>query len=349
MTIKKWVLTVLFCALTGCESKSADTTDKAAKPVGVMSLEFNDTLRQRPQKVTIWYPAMSSAANARHDYDHFFIGYAQANADFAESPGRHPLLLLSHGDKGNAVNLAWLAEAFVRKGYIVAGVDHWKNTARDFIPEATAKVWERPADLSFVLTQLLADPVWGGRIDAQRVVAAGHSSGGYTVLALAGTHFNHTLMGDYCSGPLRGADCELAKGVDFARIDYSHEGDDSRDPRIRAVYAMAPAVGQGIELDSLRAVAIPVRVVAATNDELLKPALNAERYAQNIPNAELLLLPDGGHFVFMCECTRFGKLISRFIPLDICGLKQAVVRTSIHAQLSADAEQFFNRNLQPSL
>lgn len=88
-----------------------------------------------------------------------------------------PLILLSHGDKGQSENLAWLAERLAENGYLVAGINHWRNTTLNNEPEETVWLWHRPQDLSFVLTELIADPSWGQRIDPNRIGVAGHSSG----------------------------------------------------------------------------------------------------------------------------------------------------------------------------
>ena len=208
-------------------------------------------------------------------------------------PARRPLILLSHGDRGTSTNLAWLAERLVENSYLVAGIDHWLNTTLNNDPEETLWLWNRPADLSFVLTRLLTDPSWGQRIDSNRVGVAGHSSGGCTAFALAGAIYDVDAMAAYCSSDLRGSDCRLVDGVDFGAVDFSGASESFRDGRIRAAFAMAPAAGKAIRESSLAAIAIPVHIVTTRHDELLDPAHNALRYAEQTPASTLTVEEEG--------------------------------------------------------
>ncbi|HEY3700156.1 MAG TPA: hypothetical protein VGK97_12530 [Spongiibacteraceae bacterium] len=313
--------------------------------IGYTEIQFFDSDRQRPLNVMLWYPAADATVQKRHAYKYIFTGYATRDAEYTARAEHHPLILLSHGDRGNNANQSWLAEALAANGYIVAAVDHWLNTTDNNKPEATAKLWDRPADLTFVLTQLLNNPIWGQRIDSNRIGAAGHSSGGYTVIALGGAIFNHQLLQHYCTGENRGPDCDLTNGADFSTIDYSAESKSYRDERIKAIFAMAPAVGQGIESHSLQRINTPMHIVAANDDEILKPDLNAKYYAANIANAKLVTLPRGGHFVFLSECNTLGKLTSFFIHFDICGRNADVDRATVHREVADEALQFFGESL----
>ena len=85
----------------------------------------------------------------------------------------------------------------------------------------------------------------------------------------------------------------------------------------------------------------------AMDDALLKFNLNAETYAKGIPEAELLPLSKGGHFVFMPECTFMGKVFTYFHRFDICGRRGNVVeaRPELHAQVAQAAKSFLDAKL----
>lgn len=312
--------------------------------VGLATVQFVDAARSRPLDVQLWYPATPDAVETAQAYERAFRGRAAVNGAYAEA-GRRPLILLSHGDRGTPFNQAWLAEHLAARGYVVAAVAHWLNTRTNNVPEATLRAWERPQDASFVVTALLQDATWQPRLDPGRIGAAGHSSGGYTALALAGARYDPLRMRDYCRGPLAGADCRLVQGIDMTQVDFRGVDADYRDPRVRAVVALAPALGPGMTPASLRAIPIPVLIAASRDDELLPFEQHAARYARDIPRAQSETLADGGHFVFMPLCTTAGWIFTYFNDYDVCGRRHDVDRAEAHASIAARATQFFDTTL----
>lgn len=326
---------------------SACSDPLPARPgkVGMTLTEYTDTARQRPLQVRIWYPATPDSAETQEGYDHAFRGSTATDAAYLDG-GRRPLVLLSHGDRGNSYNQSWLGEALAGHGYVVAAVEHWNNTRTNNLPEATMRVWDRPQDASFVLSRLLEDPAWGSRIDPARVGAAGHSSGGYTALALAGARYDPRGMRAYCLSPAAGFDCGLAKGVDLERFDFTGSMKPYADQRVRAAAALAPALGPGMIEDSLAAIRIPVLIAATEDDEILPFAQHAGRVAAKIPGVQFEKLPAGGHFVFMPECTAAGWVFTYFNQFDVCGRRSEVDRGDVHAALIAKVRAFFDQSLK---
>ena len=161
----------------------------------------------------------------------------------------------------------------------------------------------------------MADPSWGNRIDSNRVGVAGYSSGGYTVFALAGAIYEPDRMAAYCESDRRGPDCDLVDAVDFGEVDFSEASENYRDERIRASFAMAPAVGNGIRVSSLAEIRIPFHVVTTRRDELLDPARNALHYAEHTPRSTLTIEEEGGHFVFVSRCSLVSKIFMYFLEI----------------------------------
>ena len=318
-----------------------------ANAVAYVEMRWHEPVRERQLDVKLWYPAKMSGNPDTTYYDLAFLGRAQKNADYLPTDSRRALILLSHGDRGSNVDQSWLAEFLAAKGYLVAAVAHFQNTWRSNTPEATIKVWDRPQDLSFVLDRLLEDSLWGSRIDTQRIAAAGHSAGGYSVLALLGAIYKPLQMAQYCARQSDVRECNLADGADLQSIDFSATKLSYRDPRIKAVAAMAPALGPGVTLESLSSIEKPVLIIAATNDKLLRYELNAAHYAENIPNSEILPLSQGGHFVFMPQCSFMGQVFTYFHRFDICGRRDKVMeqRPQLHAQIAQAIAAFFEQSL----
>jgi predicted dienelactone hydrolase len=183
--------------------------------------------------------------------------------------------------------------------------------------------------------------MWSTRIDARQVAVAGFSSGGYTAIALAGGIFDPAQMDQYCESEDRGPDCELGRGV---LVDRTNAMLNFRDNRIKAAIAMAPAVGPGVTEESLKAINIPVLVVAAVDDELVRPGLSAQRYADLIRGSELIVLPAGGHFVFL-ECGPVTAIVDLFIDFNLCGRGIDVDRTQVQEQVSDATVRFLADSL----
>jgi predicted dienelactone hydrolase len=316
--------------------------------VGTTYLKFIDKARDRSIEVRIWYPAKEVVNAERITYYSAFKGSAISNAPYLSGRGRYPLIMLSHGDRGSHNDQSWLAESLAANGYIVAAPSHWLNTWMENTPEATIEVWERPKDISFTLDRLLSHKVWQKRINTQLIGVAGHSAGGYTALALAGAEYHVEEMLAYCEAKNWQQECDLVADADFNSIDATQSTLSYLDIRIKAVLAMAPALGPAISIDSLNKIQVPVAIVAAEDDELIQFAQNAEVFSQHIPEAELIRLNQGGHFVFMPECTALGKLFTYFHRFDVCGHRSNTekIRSHLHQTIEQAAIDFFDKNLK---
>ena len=260
-----------------------------------------------------------------------------------KSDGKMPLAVFSHGSGGDYNNYSWLIKELTTNGYVVAALNHPFNNARNNTDEGVIRVWDRPNDISLLIDTLLADPELSAHIDPNRISAVGHSSGGYTTIALGGAIYNPDLMIAYCSGSERGPDCDLAN--DEVTIDYSTASLSYKDARVKSVVAMAPAVGPAIDKASLNLINIPVLIIATEDDEILDINKHAKRYAKHIPGSELQLLAGGGHFVYM-ECNIIIKIVNLFIDnLDLCGSKFSVNRESARKNAASIIIDFLDTNI----
>jgi predicted dienelactone hydrolase len=312
----------------------------------------------------IWYPAVADAeARPQHfgppNGPAFFIADAVAeNAAIAPSPARLPLILLSHGTGGTAQSLAWFAGALAAQGYIVAGVNHPGNNATEpYTVQGFMLWWQRAEDLSRVLDGMLADPEFGPRIDRQRIGAAGFSLGGYTMMVIAGGISSRAQLGAYCKEHQGQGSCKappefadsITKGAELARTDPAFaaalrdDGKSYRDPRVRAVFAMAPALAPAFTPESLAAISVPVAIVAGEGDPIVPVGENARRYAAAIPHAELTIFPGAvGHYTFLDLCTPAGREARPALCVDAPG----VDRAAIHQATAAAAIKFFATTLR---
>jgi predicted dienelactone hydrolase len=253
--------------------------------------------------------------------------------------------------------MMWLGYYLASRGYMAAVINHHGNTGEEAEYDAQGFLlyWERPKDLTAVLDRLLSDPVFGKRIDRNRIGAAGFSLGGYTVIAIAGGIFSQEAFDAFCNSPKRDFTCdpqlefpeaqtkfkELKKTNQVVQEALFHAGDSYRDKRIRGVFALSPALGSGFTRTGLGAIRIPVYIIIGEADAVAPLTTNARRYASLIKGTKLRVLPGKiGHYTFLAECTSHGKK-THTICLDNEGVDRAVV----HQQVGKLAFNFFEQVL----
>ncbi|SCL13305.1 alpha/beta hydrolase family protein [Micromonospora inyonensis] len=142
--------------------------------IGVRQLTLNRD-GDRPLPVTLWYPARGESG-----------GTAKRSAPAAG--GRFPVVVFSHGLSARPADYAALLTRWAAAGFVVAAPT-FPNTSRGAAQVNPLDVLNQPADVSYVLTEVLAldgragDPL-RGRLATDRVAAAGHSAGGVTTIGL---------------------------------------------------------------------------------------------------------------------------------------------------------------------
>ena len=103
--------------------------------------------------------------------------------------GPFPLVVMAHGNNGNPGKLSQLLEAWAGAGYVVAA-PRFPLTNDVTGPSAPGDVLNQPADMTFVIDQVLrrsrgSGVFLGGRVDPRHIGVGGFSLGGATVYALA--------------------------------------------------------------------------------------------------------------------------------------------------------------------
>jgi len=311
----------------------------------------------RPLRTALWYPAPRSAIMSESVTAGLFEGGIVApGAPIAPDRSRYPLIILSHGTGGSAVQMMWLGRFLAARGFVVAAVNHHGNTSAE--PQRRAQgfllYWERARDLSRVLDRILADEVFGPRIDGARIGAAGFSLGGFTVLLTAGARFSSARYAAFCASPQRDFTCEPqpehpTAHAEFARLretdpivreSLQHADELYRDDRIRAVFVIAPALGSGLTERSLRSVRVPVELVVGDADVTTPMATNAVHVTGLIPDSRLEVLPGVSHYTFLNPCSARGVEV-----LDLCRDLASVDRAAIHRKVGEMAWRFFRTSL----
>jgi predicted dienelactone hydrolase len=310
----------------------------------------------------IWYPADPTSVEQMQwigspDNPFAKAGKAALNAPIIPGSEKFPLILLSHGIGGSSAMMAWLGSALASHGYIAAAVNHPGNNALEDYTIPGAVFWgQRAHDMSALLDLLLADQTFGPRIDPKRIGAAGFSLGGLTVIELAGGIAEFSRYQDFCKSPKADGMCTdtieypglLARVTALAKTDpaiqaaFVENSKSHRDPRIRAIFAMAPALGPAFDPASLTRISVPTQIVAGSVDTVVPIETSAKFFAAKIPGAQVSILQAVGHYTFLGTCAELGDRTQPRICIDQAG----ILRDEIHAQTAAMAAKFFDASLK---
>jgi predicted dienelactone hydrolase len=316
--------------------------------------------KEQALRVTIWYPATADASEVNIRVPSaapmWEAGRAAVDAASATTARGFPLVVMSHGMGGAAVQLAWLGTALARRGFVAAAVNHPGNSVEDVNTfEGFILRWERARDLRAVIDGVLADKTIGNLIDARRIGAAGFSLGGFTVIEIAGGRTDMAGFLRYCAGHEdacapppeyhdlnQQVEARTRKDARF-RAALERAGDSYRDERVRAIFAIAPPLGHSFARASLAAIAIPVQIVVGHGDQVAPAVGNAAYLADHIKGARLDVLPGAvGHFVFLDLPTPQAKSALPGLAVDPPG----VDRAAIHDRVAGMAVEFFAKALQ---
>lgn len=358
-----FILVLLFISVPAFAQKKADYK------VGMTTRLFTDDARTnwagtapRPLLTTVWYPADAETTEKEitigaPDKPLFISGHAARDAKILPGKKRYPLVVLSHGTGGSALQLMWLGEYLARRGFIVAAANHHGNTGAEesLNAQGSRLWWERSRDLSVTIDKMLGDKEFGRLIDKNKIGIAGFSIGGTTVISVAGAIFNPTALEKFCESPERDATCaatpenptaeaDLKKIIDTdAVVIASIKGakDSYLDKRVKAVFAIAPALGYAFTPADVALIKIPVKIVVGSKDTSAPVKTNSALFNRLIKNSKLVILPEVEHYTFLSECAQAGK---EMLP-QICRDTESVNRADVHREVSGMALKFFRKNL----
>jgi predicted dienelactone hydrolase len=307
--------------------------------IGVKTLHYKDSVRDRPVLVEFWYPTDQRQGTYEVSEESVWIHPKELrNVEIAGSQTSYPLIMMSHGNRGDRRERTWLVEALVRQGFVVASVEHHGNAWYHYNPLSSFCFWDRAKDITFALNSLLQDPNFQDRIDRDRIGFVGYSMGGMTGLALAGAQASHTreIAKEQCS-QLGGMIPEsVVDGLDFVEAEKNYE-----DPRIRAMLLICPAafVYQPFALQKIK---IPVGLIVSLDDEVLPYNDHADKIIKNTAIRKLKIMKNKtSHYAFLNRITDRGNLILQ----KAFDVSTAHRWTAIHEEATQFALQFFKETL----
>lgn len=322
-------------------------------PVGFQSSTLADSHNDRPLEMVVWYPSATTAATQLIGDDVVFVG-ASAVRNAPPAAGKHPLLVLSHGYRGNWNNQTWLASALAHRGYIVAAINHPGTTTLDRNPQAAAQLWQRPVDMRRVIDRVTTQPEKFGVVANGRIAVVGHSLGGLTALEIAGARFDPDRFANECKAHPQLSGCTVYATINPASSSKSKAAlaADWRDKRVAAVVTLDLGLSRGLTDESLAALPVPALVIAAgAPSHELPAALESANLAKRLPAASsrYVEISDASHFSFLSVCKPGAKvLLEEDVPGDgiICEDGDSTrPREAIQQQVTALIAEFLQSSL----
>jgi predicted dienelactone hydrolase len=290
-----------------------------------------------PLQVGIWYP--TKAAASEHDVGLFTQSVAP---DAPVTPGRHPLIVMSHGNGGTFESHYDTALALARAGFVVAAMTHTGDNYRD--QSQATHMTPRPEAVHTVISYMLT--AWPGHaaIDPGKVGAFGFSSGGFTVLVSIGGVPDLARVAPYCAGHAQAYVCKLLAAHPVPPGAQVRDDEWIADPRIKAAVVAAPAIGFTFTRSGLKNVTIPVQLWRASGDTILPSPDYAEAVRAALPRApEYHVVQGADHFDFLAPCS---EPLAQVAPM-ICEEHGGFDRVAFHRTFNRDVVRFFTRTLRP--
>ncbi len=271
----------------------------------------------RTFEFVVWYPTLDKDGLAAKYYNVFRRPGVQRDASLAITEPA-PVLIFSHGNSSFAEQSYYMTEFFASHGFIVVALNHTGNTFKDTQGgiDLTSGAF-RPQDVTALLDRLEdwpADDVLKPVISDQ-IVLSGHSFGGYTTLASAGSGFDVDYAENYCATTTDDF-CEIlaADGVsDLFRGGLT-------DPRVKVAIPQTPG-GFLVFQDKLSEIKIPTMLMTSLLDQTLPAVEEGDPIwnAMEGPHMRVDLLR-GGHFTYSNMCELFGAAVlddgcsDQFVP-----------------------------------
>lgn len=186
-----------------------------------------------------------------------------------------PVIVISHGLSSRPEDFGKWARHLASYGYVVALPQHPGSDTKqteDFLEGFSRQIFiqnefiDRPLDISYTIDELERrnDSLFSGKIYLKNVGIAGHSFGGYTMLAIAGATPDFEALEQDCNldiGDLNTALLLQCRALKLEQKEY-----DFKDDRVKAVFVVNPVNSGIFSTKSLAKIDIPVFIGAGSYD-----------------------------------------------------------------------------------
>ena len=319
---------------------------QAGEAPGLMERNIDAPHHGRAMPLAVWYPAAKGATEIFAENAVFQGG--EVRRDAQPSPGKHPIVLLSHGMGGSYLSLNWLASGLAEKGAIVVSVNHPNGWFRDRDPKTMFNHWTRVQDLQTALDHVLSDKTLAGVVDKDRIYAAGFSFGGWTALSIGGATADLKGNAAYCmAAGERSHNCTDHFGFDPVGTDPARWSASYKDARVKAVVAIEPGLTWSMGEENVRDLnqaKLLVIGLGAGMDRMYPTDTSSKGsgFEALVPDARIEVIAPAMHFTAMPLCKPEGAAILADEKDDpVCTDPKGTDRKNVHDRIIALTAQHF--------
>ena len=305
-------------------------TATLAQGAGIRAIDISANADGSALKGAVWYPCSQPPGEVD-------LGKVTLLAvkDCPLPDKKLPLIVVSHGRRGNFVGHHDTDEVLADAGFIVAAINHPGDTVSDLSRTDDLSVYvERPNDIKRLIDFMVGSSALASSIDRERIGLFGFSRGGYTGLASIGANPDWASATALCQQSTTRV-CEQIRGKEFPGQPVTH------DPRIKAA-VIADPITVFFTPNSFGAVKVPVQLWASEHggDGVLPHT--ADIVDKNLRSKhEYHVVSNAGHFAFLAPCP---PALARELP-QICVDATGLDRVAFHRQFNTDVLAFFRTHL----
>ena len=304
-----------------------------AHTAGLQFIELAAGAGEEGRKLTgaVWYPCAAPVEDVK--ISELLVVRAAVNCPVE---GKSlPIIVLSHGRRGNYFLHRDLAVALAEAGFLVAAIAHPGDSSSDSSrSDDLAVLVERPTDIKRLIDYMLVSWASAPTIDKNRIGLFGFSRGGYTGLVAIGAEPDLQTGFAFCAinpEPI----CKQVAAYD-RRKGFTH------DKRIRAAVLVDPALSRLFPRSRLQRVKIPVQLWASAfgGDGVSREGV--DRIAKGLGVRPVYEVPPNSrHFSFATPCTAEQ---AKALP-EICDDAPGFDRVAFHENFNAAVVAFFRKHL----
>ncbi|GGK68133.1 alpha/beta hydrolase family protein [Amphritea balenae] len=336
--IKLFTVAFAFSVLAGCSESTEVQKNNGEFYIGYEKVDVESKATGEQFSVALIYP--SDTPSKQVNFGPFKM---ELSIGGKVAEGKFPLVVISHGSGGTNLGHRSIAFALVKSGFVVGMPLHPKNNYINNQFAGTVSNWKnRPQHISASIDAILSSRNVSESINAQKIAVVGHSTGGYTALAVAGGKADTSHIVDLClsNSQINEPFCGLARENKTEKVKIEN----LRDERIKAIVMMAPVGILFNSADSLNKVDIPALLLRAERDTELTEPYQSEVIAKNYRNPKLLTyctVPNAGHYSFITPFPEAMKNELGVVGEDPDGFD----RRAFHETLSSDIVNFLDQTL----